>query len=194
MGLALKRLPRATYQDLLELPPGVNGELIDGALHATPRPAMGHANVVTQLGTDLNGEFGGGRGGRGGWRFFFEPEVHLGEDVVIPDYAAWTLERMPDFPDEPWVELAPDWLLEVLSPSTMFLDRGAKLEVYARERVRWVWLVDFRARTLEVLQWVDGRYSITAVHGGDAVVRAPPFDAVELDLLPWWGEPRRPRP
>lgn len=195
MSVALKLEDHpATYQDILDLPPGVNGQLIGGELYASPRPGFGHANVVTSLGTHLNGRLGrGGWGGSGLYRFFFEPELHFGEDVVVPDYAAWTLERMPEMPNAPWVSLAPDWLLEVLSPSTARVDRGLKLGVYAREGVRHVWLVDFQARTFEVLELIDGRYSILAVHVDDAVVRAPPFEAVELDLLPLWGEQREAR-
>jgi Uma2 family endonuclease len=95
-------------------------------------------------------------------------------------------ERMPALPDSAAFPLAPDWLCEVLSPSTTHLDRGHKLAIYARERVPFVWLVDPLARLLEVLQLDGATYRIAAIHQGDATVRAVPFDAIELDLAGWW--------
>ncbi|MBN9688146.1 MULTISPECIES: Uma2 family endonuclease [unclassified Corallococcus] len=177
----------ATYADLEALPEGVVGEIVAGELYASPRPTMRHVRVSSRLGGELMGPFERGRGGPGGWTFFDEPELQLGDDVLIPDVAGWRLERMPDAPETAATSLAPDWVCEVLSPSTRKLDREAKMPVYAREGVRHVWLMDPRTWTLEVFGLRDGKYEALLTHVGDAPVRAEPFEAVELDLVFIWG-------
>jgi Uma2 family endonuclease len=173
----------ATYEDLLALPENVVGQIIDGELIALPRPALRHARVATTLSAQLDGPFDRGTGGPGGWLFLIEPELHFGADVVVPDLAAWRRERLAEVPDAPWLELAPDWVCEVLSPSTASLDRVKKMRVYARERVGWYWILDPAARTLEVFRLgEEGSYVVDAAFDGAALVRARPFDASELEI------------
>src|SRR5688572_26942520 len=128
--VAVKR--NATYADLEALPDNVIGQIVDGELYASPRPAMPHAITASTMVMDLGSPFQRGRGGPGGWWIVAEPELHFGNDVVVPDLAGWRVERMPRPPMTPAIELAPDWLCEVLSPSTQVLDRGPKLRLYAR--------------------------------------------------------------
>ena len=177
---------RATYADLEALPEHVVGELIDGELYASPRPAMPHSVASSVLGARLNVAFH--RGGPGGWVLVDEPELHLGEDVLVPDIAGWRRERMPRAPSTVAITLAPDWVCEVLSPSTSRLDRKVKLPVYARAGVRHVWFVDPDTRTLEVLRLDGAHYSPVATHTGTARVRAEPFEALELELAALWDE------
>jgi len=180
---------KATYADLEAVPPHQVAELVDGELYVSPRPAFPHAQAATRLHGELHAPFERGQSGPGGWRLLFEPELHLGEDVLIPDLAGWRRERMPRTPRTAAVTLAPDWLCEVLSPSTRVLDRAAKLPVYARERVRHVWFIDPEARTLEVFRLDAERYTLLVTHAGAARVRAEPFEALELELAFLWGEP-----
>lgn len=119
-----------------------------------------------------------------------EPELRLGRDVLVPDLAGWRRTRLPAMPATTFFELAPDWVCEILSPSTERIDRGRKLAAYAREGVTSAWLVNPDTRTLEVLRKQEGGWLIVSVHEGDAVFRAEPFEAVELDLLGIWGETR----
>jgi len=186
-GEVMGRKP-ATYADLQALPPHVVGELIAGELHVSPRPAAPHTVASSRLGAKLSTRFDWGDGGPGGWIILDEPELHFGEDVLVPDLAGWRRERMPRPPRTAAFTLAPDWLCEVSSPSTAALDRGAKLPVYAREGVRHVWLLDPEARTLEVLQLAGSRYTLLVTHTGLARVRAEPFEAIELELAFLWGE------
>ncbi|WNG13564.1 Uma2 family endonuclease [Cystobacter fuscus] len=185
----------ATYEDIEALPPGWVGEIIDDELWAFPRPAKWHAWVASVLGVRLGATFGMGEGGPGGWWFVFEPELHLGRQVLVPDLAAWRYERAPGLfeRDEPFFDLAPDWVCEVLSPSTAALDRGRKLPLYHREGVSHAWLVDPRAHTLEVYRrgargWRISRY------GGEEVVCVEPFDAEPLDLGRLWAPRSTPAP
>jgi Uma2 family endonuclease len=177
---------RATYADLLSVPSHLIGELIDGELFTQPRPAAPHARAASRLGMDVGGPFDRGKGGPGGWVILYEPELHLHGDALVPDLAGWRRERMPELPQAPAFELAPDWVCEVLSPSTQRHDRVLKMRVYARERVGHVWLVDPAAQTLEVYAWSDKGWFRSQVGEGTEKIRTTPFDAVELDLAALW--------
>ena len=106
----------------------------------------------------------------------------------FPDLAGWRRKRLPVVPDAARLELAPDWVCEILSPSTERIDRGLKLGIYARERVSHSWLLNPDARTLEVFRLLGGECMVAAVHTGETPARAEPFEAIELDLKTLWGE------
>ena len=178
----------ATYEDLLDVPDHFVAEIVDGELHTSPRPSPRHAQAAGVLHGDLEPAFGRGRGGPGGWVILFEPELHPGRDVLVPDIAGWRRARLPRLPDDPYFTLAPDWLCEVLSPSTVRLDRLKKLAVYARGGVPDVWLVDPLQRLFEVLHLDGGRWTITGTFGGDDVIRLAPFAEVELHLGSLWPD------
>lgn len=180
--------PPATYEDLLKVPDHLVAEILDGELYTTPRPAPRHAAASSGLGGALHGPFDRGRNGPGGWRILDEPELHLASDIVVPDLAGWRRERLPRLPDEAYFSVAPDWICEVMSPSTAAMDRVEKLAIYARERVSHAWMVDPIARTLEVLRLDGGRWTILATWSGLTTVRAEPFDALDLDLSLLWED------
>jgi Uma2 family endonuclease len=181
-------LRRATYDDVLSAPPHKVAELIHGVLHTQPRPAGPHARAASVLGEELGPPFDRGRGGPGGWILLDEPELHLGEHVLVPDLAGWRRERMPVVKDVPFFTLAPDWICEVLSKSTSKVDRAEKLPIYAEHGVPHAWLVDPISRTLEVLRLENGRWSIVGTHADAARVRVEPFDAIELELGALWAD------
>lgn len=178
---------RATYDDVLAADPRQVAEVVDGVLYTQPRPSLLHAQVTTELTSSLNPAFRHGRGGPGGWIFLIEPELHLGgePDILVPDLAGWRTSRMPRVPAAPYLTLAPDWLAEVLSPSTARLDRGAKLPIYAREGVGHTWLIDPVARTVEVLRLDGAGYRLVGTWG-DETARIEPFADVTLELRLLW--------
>jgi len=181
----------ATYDDLCALPDHMVAEIIDGDLFASPRPASPHALASSMLGAVLIAGFGGEPGGAGvpgGWWILDEPELHFGQNVLVPDLAGWRRERMPTVPDVAGFQLAPDWVCEVISPSTGEIDRGRKMRVYARERVGHLWIVDPILRTLEVYRLEDGRWVVASTHAGTEQICAEPFEAVPLDMRRWWRE------
>jgi Uma2 family endonuclease len=197
MGSPAAKLPpprRATYADLQAVPDTKVAELIHGTLYVMPRPASRHATASSRLTMEIGGPFDRGRGGPGGWRILLEPELHFpdptapGEhNALVPDLAGWRRERMPELLDVAAFTLVPDWICEVLSKSTVDHDREVKMPVYAREGVRHAWLVDPVKRTLEVYTLsAAGRWSEPVIHVGADVVRAPPFDAIGLDLSALW--------
>jgi len=186
MALPAKR--RATYADLLEVPDHKVAEIVGGDLVVSPRPAIPHAKASSALGFVVGGPFGYGAGGPGGWIILDEPELHLGKDVLVPDLAGWRRERMPVAPQAAYVTLAPDWLCEVISPSTEKLDRADKLPIYGQEGVAHVWLVNPLLRTLEVYRLDSSHWVLLHTFAGNNKVRAEPFDAVEIDLTLLWPE------
>ena len=183
--MSIKPLKKgATYDDLRRVPDHYVAEMFDGDLYASPRPAVPHSRAATKLVAKLDGPFD--FDGPGGWIFLIETELHFGNDVLVPDIAGWRRERLPAVPDEPYLTLAPDWVCEVLSPSTERIDRGPKLRIYAREGVAHAWLINPSRQTLEVLAVEAGHLEPLEVHHGNASVRAPPFDAIHLELRALW--------
>jgi Uma2 family endonuclease len=180
---------RATYEDLMQVPDTKVAEIIDGELIVSPRPATPHARAASVIGGDLMTPFDSPPGSParpGGWWILLEPELHFDDDVVVPDWAGWRRARMPVFPSVPFFSLAPDWVCEVVSPSTGRIDRSGKMRVYARAGIAHLWLVDPLLQTVEVYRLEAGRWVVVDTHAGDATVRIEPFEALELQLGRWW--------
>ena len=177
---------RATYQDVLDAPAHQVAEIVDGVLQTHPRPAMPHARASSVLGGKIGGPFDYDAGGPGGWWTIDEPELHLGEDILVPDVAGWRRERMPEYPDTAYVTLAPDWVCEVLSASTRRLDLQGKRPIYAREEVRHLWLVDPTDRTLEAFELREGEWVLIAAAKDDDPISIRPFDAITFSLGDLW--------
>ena len=179
-------MKRATYEDVLSAPENKIAEILDGELFLSPRLPPRHSLASSRLGGALV-RFDVHHSPNGWW-ILFAPEIHLGEDVVVPDWAGWRRERLPTIPDTAFFSLAPDWVCEVLSPSTERIDRGRKLRIYAGAGVAHAWLVNPIERMLEVLRLRDGTWTILTVCGGSEAVRVEPFDAIELALGRLWEE------
>ncbi len=177
----------SVYEAFLAVPKHLVAEILYGQLRTHPRPATPHARAASILGVELGGPFDRGRGGPGGWLVLDEPELHTLGHVLVPDLAAWRRERMPEMPAAPFIELAPDWICEVLSPSTAAEDRADKMPIYATANVRHAWLVDPLACTLEAFRLDDGMWRVLGTWRGDARVRVEPFDAMELELAALWA-------
>jgi Uma2 family endonuclease len=185
MGDSAKKLP-SVFERFLAQPDTVIAEIIHGELITSPRPASPHTYATSMLGGELTGPFHHGRKGPGGWLILDEPEVLFDTDILVPDMAGWRRERMPEMPFVPRFELAPDWVCEVLSPSTQAIDRADKLPIYATHGVRHAWIVEPVSRTLEIYRLQVDRWLLVGTHRDEAVVRAEPFDAIELELSALW--------
>lgn len=176
----------ATYDDLLDLPEHVIGEILNAQLITQPRPAPRHARASSIVGGELITSYDLGRAGPGGWWILFEPELHLARDILVPDLAGWRRETMPNLPEEAYFSSAPDWVCEVLSPGTARIDRAVKMPIYAHNGVSWLWLVDPDARTLEVYRLLDSHWLLEHTWQNDDVVNAPPFAEVSLTMSDLW--------
>ncbi|MFM9940082.1 MAG: Uma2 family endonuclease [Hyphomicrobiaceae bacterium] len=184
----------ATYADIEALPANMVGEILYGVLHAHPRPAPRYARASSMLGAELSGPFDRGRGGPGGWIILDEPELHLDPHVIVPDIAGWRRERLPRLPDTAYIETAPDWICEILSPSTQRVDRTDKLAIYATFGVKHCWYVDPLAKTLEVLALQGDKWLIAATFKDADAVTAPSFEAHTFALDVLWPDEERDTP
>lgn len=118
----------ATYDDLLNVPDNLIAEIVDGELVTSPRPAVRHAAASSMLQSAVSAAFDRrGGGSPGGWVVLFEPELHIVGQILVPDLAGWRHEHMPVLPDAAFIDQAPGWVCEVLSPSTVALDRTRKM-------------------------------------------------------------------
>ncbi len=185
---------KATYQDVLDAPEHLVAEVLAGDLYTHPRPAGPHAEAASVLGMDVGSAFHRGRGGPGGWIILDEPELHLGQDIIVPDLGGWRREKMSAVPGALYITVAPDWACEVLSPGTALIDRRLKMRIFARERVRHVWLVDPLVRSVEVYRLEGDNYAALGTFGEDEVVRLEPFEAIELELRALWPDTVTPLP
>lgn len=177
------------YDRLTALPEGLTGEILNGQLHAQPRPSGSHMGVESALQIELGGPFDRGRGGPGGWRILVEPEIHFVRDqeVCVPDLAGWRRGRLPQLPTDQRFEVVPDWVCEILSPSTESKDRQIKMPIYARYGVGFAWLVDPLKQTLEAFALEEGDWRQLGTWRGDETVAVSPFDAVQLALRDLWA-------
>ena len=176
----------ATYADIEALPPNIVGEILFGELVTHPRPSPRHAAASYSLSGELAGPFQKGRGGPGGWVFFSEPELHLGPHVVVPDLAGWRRERLKNYPETNYFELAPDWVCEVLSGSTEGRDRTSKRRIYAEAGVGHLWLIDPRFQLLEAFVETSGQWLLIGTWASDEVASVRPFEAISIALADLW--------
>jgi len=171
----------ATYAELEAVPPHLVAEILAGELVTHPRPAPRHAAAALALGREVSGPMLGGPGG-GGWIFLAEPELHLGFDVIVPDIAVWRRERLSRAPQTAYIDIAPDWVCEVLSPGTERYDRGIKRRIYASAGVSFLWLLDPLAQLLEAFSLSGAHWVLEGVAAGENAVCLPPFEAISFPL------------
>ena len=176
----------ATYADLDAVPEPLVAEILRGQLFTHPRPSRRHAAGSFALAAELGPPFQRGIGGPGGWNFADEPELHLGDEVLVPDLAAWRGERLATHPDTTYFSVAPDWICEVLSASTETRDRTVKRDIYGEHGVSFLWLVDPRLQVLEAFALTGGIWQLTGSWRSDDEVCAEPFDAVPFPLARLW--------
>jgi len=177
------------YQQLESLPNGLLGEIIHGQLYTQPRPGWPHAFAASSLGGELVGPYQKGRGGPGGWWIIDEPEVHfvLDQEVLVPDIAGWRQIRMPNPPHGHKVEVIPDWVCEIFSPSTKSKDREEKMPIYAHYGMSYAWLVDPKAHCLEAFELKQGEWVLLGKYEKNAKVCVAPFDNITINLDELWS-------
>jgi Uma2 family endonuclease len=121
-----------------------------------------------------------------GWWFLPRVAVRINDDIIVPDLSGWRRERMPVLPDDAFIDLAPDWVLEVVTPETAALVRMNKLSAYWRSGVEYVWLVDPRIHVIEVFRRADSGWAVLPGHGGEEPARLAPFEGREIVTRRLW--------
>lgn len=189
--------PPATYEDIEAAPEGVRAELIDGELLLQAQPAFDHQSVLFRLCGSLDRRFAGSADDKSeppdGWVFAPGPELWLGGAeprslVLVPDVAGWRRGRFTRTPTSHGVVVAPDWICEILSPSTQRYDRLKKAAAYAGAGIDWYWLIDPIARFVEVFERQDAAYVRVAAVGAEERAVLPPFGGEPLAPAAWWAD------
>jgi len=176
-----------TIADLDALPAGIKGEIIEGVLYTMTRPRARHQRSAFAVGSRLHDPFDRGRDGPGGWWIMVEPGIELpGTPELAPDIAGWRRERLPELPVDTAIRVVPDWVCEVLSPTTRRHDLLVKKPYYARIGVPFHWLVDSEARTVTAYRLETGRWVDLGTWGDEIDARIVPFDEVPIDVTALW--------
>lgn len=176
-----------TLADLEALPSHIKGEIIEGVLYTMTRPRGPHQRTALLIAGRLSELFDLGRGGPGGWWILPEPGIELpGTPEIAPDVAGWRRDRLPVLPEDEAIQVVPDWVCEILSPTTRRHDLLVKKPYYARVGVTHHWVVDLAARTLASYRLEAGRWVELGVYGDERDARVEPFDSVALDVAAWW--------
>lgn len=176
-----------TMADLEALPKDIKGEIIEGVLYTMPRPRSPHQDLISSIAMDAKGPFQRGRGGPGGWWILPEPGIELpNTPEIAPDVAGWRKERLPELPRNASITVVPDWVCEILSPSTKRHNLLVKAPYYAKIGVKHHWLVDPDAHTLTVYRLEKGQWLLIGTYGDETEARIEPFEEVPLDVKIWW--------
>ena len=179
----------ASYEDLFGIPDNEVGEILAGDLITHPRPTPKHSLAASMMGAELIREFGSRQkdGSNGDWWILDEPECHLAADIVVPNLAGWRKSTMQELPETAWFDTRPDWVCEVISPSTARYDRGIKREIYAREGIGYYWIVDPIEKLIEVFVLKDGSWLLTNTAVADQKIGLAPFESLPFDLSVLWA-------
>jgi Uma2 family endonuclease len=183
----------ATAADLLRLPGDANMEVIHGALVEKAAPTGEHGDAQSFVVLLLKGPFqrrGGGPGGPGGWWILTEVDIELAtHEVYRPDVVGWRRGRVPERPTGRPIRVRPDWVCEVLSPSTAKNDLVDKMQTLHACEVPHYWIVDPEHETLTVYRFTREGYVVAiAAKRGQRRVRAEPFDEIEIDVGLFFGD------
>ncbi|MBF0226913.1 MAG: Uma2 family endonuclease [Desulfobacterales bacterium] len=176
----------ATYEDLYKIPESMIGQIINNKLVVTPRPSYRHASVTSDLGAEIIPPYKFGRGGPGGWIILYEPEIKLGENIFVPDLAGWKKEKLLKLPATNYISISPDWICEVLSPSTEKTDRARKMPIYAQFGVSYFWIIDPIEKVLEIFKLSGNQWIVVGTYAEDDKVKPEPFQEIEIDLKNLW--------
>lgn len=177
-----------TMADLDALPANIKGEIIDGVLYTTLRLAARHQRTRLAVGADLRDLFDRARSATAGWWIIPESGIKLpNTPQIAPDLAGWRRERLPTIPDDASISVVPDWVCEILSPTTRRHNLLVKKPYYAKIGVAHHWLIDLAARTLTAYRLEAGRWLELGVYGDEHEVRVEPFAEAALDVAGWWA-------
>jgi Uma2 family endonuclease len=178
-----------TYGDYLVWSRTHGDELIDGAAYVRepPSPSYSHQAITLELARQLQNQLDGTP-----WRVIIAPmDVRLPKSnepddqvntVVQPDVI---ITRDKSKIDTRGVRGAPDWLAEVLSPSTASYDRAVKIPVYERAGVPEVWLIDPKRHTVAIYRLANAEYGPPTIQkmSGRTRLTVVPEVAVDWDRV-----------
>ncbi len=188
MSIAALQPTLATAADLAALPEDARVEVVGGEIVQKAAPSFEHGDAQGSLTALLKPPFQYGSGGPGGWWIGTEVEIELeAHEIYLPDVAGWRRERVPERPKGRPIRVRPDWVAEVLSPTTAKRDLGPKLLAYHRGGVPHYWIIDAEHELLTVYRWSHEGYVVHLTAGRTDRMRAAPFEDVEIEVALLFG-------
>lgn len=183
--------PQATYADLEALGEDIRAEIIGGTIIERASPRAEHGRSQRAIGGILGREFDRRPGGRrpGGWWIGTEIDVEYeAHEIYCHDLVGWRRDRVADCPHGRPVRIRPDWVCELLSPRNEKRDLVDKLQGLRHAGVPHYWIANPQDKTLVVHRWEPKGYSVVLTASAGDIVRAEPFDAVELAIDVLFGD------
>ncbi|KAB2897493.1 MAG: Uma2 family endonuclease [Kofleriaceae bacterium] len=187
--VAIPRTP-ATLDDLIARGDTDRLEIVGGHVVEKAMPSPAHAQTEAKLAAafDPYNRKPGGRGGPGGWWLFTEIHVsYPNGEIYCHDAAGWRRDRVPERPNEWPVRVRPDWVGEIVSPRHEKDDLVTKPRTLLAAEVPHYWVLDPEETVLLVHRWSRDGYIVVLRAAAGEVVRAEPFDGIELDVATLFG-------
>ncbi len=184
MNTAEQLHPKYSYADYAQWPEDERWELIDGVAYAMTAPQRLHQDIVSELCRQV-GNYLYGKS----CKFYVAPfDVRLPrqdeadakvETVVQPDLSVIC---DPSKLDKQGCRGAPDWIVEVLSPSTALKDMDTKRSLYQRHGVQEYWIIHPEDRWILVYTLdAQDRYGQPGVFGMDEPTVVQRFPDLNID-------------
>ncbi len=181
----------ATFADLVALGDQMSAEIIHGMIVEKASPTMEHGRSQQSLGMFLSRRFDRRPGGRwpGGWWFGTEGDTEYERHQIFRhDVVGWRRDRVPECPRGRPVRIRPDWVCELLSPSNEKRDLVDKLRILHAAQVPHYWIANPEEKTLVIHRYHPEGYVIVLTALSGEVVRAEPFDGVDLRVGVLFGD------
>lgn len=179
----------ATLADLIARSDSDRLEIVNGELVEKAAPSFAHATTELELSAAI-APFNRKPGGRepGGWWLSTEIHVSYSGHVYCHDCAGWRRERVPERPTEWPVSTRPDWVGEIVSPKHEAHDFVTKPSMLHAAEVPHYWILAPEAKLLLVHRWSRDGYVVVQRASAGHVIRAEPFDAVEISVSRLFGD------
>lgn len=166
-----------TVADIEALPPGEKAELIDGEMFVMDAPSITHQRILGESYVQIHAHI---KKNNGPCEVFIAPGVYVKDDIynyVEPDV---TVICKDEKLDEKGCHGAPDWVIEIVSPSNKYMDYGRKLTLYQEAGVREYWIVDPAKKIVTIYDFAQG--SGPEMHPFSEPVKVGIYEDLYLDL------------
>jgi Uma2 family endonuclease len=170
------------FLELGEDPVGIRLELVDGEVAVSPSPNPFHSYTDRRLTIILGNHILANNLGR----IYGDVETIFGHyDVRRPDLIYFAKDRLHLIGKQS-MEGPPDLCVEILSPSSLRIDREDKFKQYAKGKVANYWIINPMDRTMEGYRLVSKTYRATGSGKDDDIISLPPFADLRIRLGDLW--------
>jgi len=181
MAMLAEKIEYFTYADYLKFDGDIRCELIDGVIYNMASPLTIHQTISAQLWKRLDNFLESRR-----CKAFIAPlDVRLNAEenddtVVQPDVMVLCDKNKLD-PKGRGIIGAPDMIIEVLSPSSAYVDRVLKCKKYQDAGVKEYWIVSPRDKTVEAHLLIENKYRMR-YYGNSDLIPVQTLPGLDIDL------------